>query len=745
MFQPFNDTEYIRPGRFQSILLLGLLFLLFVEWLRPLPVILDTINIAPFVIFCTVVLTMYLLRLSAPLQAIITLSLSILFIKWLLIEGPLFSREWIVLFFGEWTGALELLIQGEFIQHSVIVRTFLFMLLLWFMCSYLYHAAMMKKGLFSFFLSTVVFLAVIDTFTPYVSNWGIVRTLCWGFLLLAVKEMVGVQHYLYKQITLKQRIPYPWLAAAIGALALVVSVGVFSPKAAPSWPDPVPFIQSYSENIRAGMGSGGSSFTQRVGYGAYDDWLGGPFQMDETPVFMARTDKEHYWRGESKDVYTGKGWVSSSSEETTLYPFHSHRQQFRNLHLVYPEIETNALAIQVQMLSSSLPVIFMPASPVDLLVYPSFPYVKVDENAHKISVWQTDSERGIYNEYLVNTRYPVYDLDVLREADLAQVPEEVMAQYTQLPESLPERVGELAATLTQQDASMYDKAKRVEAFLRSAAFVYETEDVPFPQANEDYVYQFLFETQRGYCNNFSSAMVVMLRTLDIPARWVKGFAAGEDLEDDATFFSKVVRNKDAHSWVEVYFPDVGWVPFEPTPGFTNYYEFSSSGSTGFGLDFMDDYWDEYYEELYESEFGEFESAGVFNEHSTGGPGFTINRGLVLGIAIVLSLIAVLILLFRHKLFLLWAIQRYRKQHDPALFLKAYEVLLRVFGRVISPKQASETLREYALRLNQKFDAMELKELTTTFENIRYGEKDTNQQRVRNSYQLWESLMQRLRS
>ena len=67
-------------------------------------------------------------------------------------------------------------------------------------------------------------------------------------------------------------------------------------------------------------------------------------------------------------------------------------------------------------------------------------------------------------------------------------------------------------------------------------------------------------------------MVVMLRSVGVPARWVKGFAPGTaGTSDDDGLQEVMVRNQDAHSWVEVYFPSMGWVPFEPTPGFSGYF------------------------------------------------------------------------------------------------------------------------------------------------------------------------------
>jgi hypothetical protein len=106
---------------------------------------------------------------------------------------------------------------------------------------------------------------------------------------------------------------------------------------------------------------------------------------------------------------------------------------------------------------------------------------------------------------------------------------------------------------------VYDKTLAVEQYLRTR-FRYTLEQ-PYPPP-EDPLAHFLFVRRAGHCEYFATAMTVMLRTLDIPARYVNGFLTGEynDIGEDF-----IVRASDAHSWVEVYFPRYGWIPFDPTP------------------------------------------------------------------------------------------------------------------------------------------------------------------------------------
>jgi transglutaminase-like putative cysteine protease len=101
--------------------------------------------------------------------------------------------------------------------------------------------------------------------------------------------------------------------------------------------------------------------------------------------------------------------------------------------------------------------------------------------------------------------------------------------------------------------------RRVEDYLlRQERFRYTT-DVPPPDGEP--LLQFLFHTHAGYCQHFAGAAALLLRAAGIPSRVVVGFATGEKIAEHTW----AVRDEDAHAWIEVYFPGVGWVPFNPTP------------------------------------------------------------------------------------------------------------------------------------------------------------------------------------
>lgn len=152
---------------------------------------------------------------------------------------------------------------------------------------------------------------------------------------------------------------------------------------------------------------------------------------------------------------------------------------------------------------------------------------------------------------------------IARASDLSDAgqdyPDWLTQRYLSLPASVSPRTTELARTIAASSSDPYESARAIEAYLRSS-IVYD-ETVPAPPADADIVDYVLFERQRGYCEYYASAMAVMLRTLGIPSRVVVGFYPG-DYDETQGGYLYVQRN--AHAWVEVFFPGYGWVPFEPT-------------------------------------------------------------------------------------------------------------------------------------------------------------------------------------
>lgn len=160
--------------------------------------------------------------------------------------------------------------------------------------------------------------------------------------------------------------------------------------------------------------------------------------------------------------------------------------------------------------------------------------------------------------YEITSIFPFGSEDQLRAAGTLY-PEWVTSRHIALPSSLPERVRQLSRDITKDAPTPYDKAMAIETYLRGIEYTTNIEAPPF---GADAVDHFLFTLNKGYSEYFASAMTVMLRASGVPARVAIGYATGDFDEETQRY---VVREKQAHGWVEAYFPGYGWMPFEPTP------------------------------------------------------------------------------------------------------------------------------------------------------------------------------------
>jgi transglutaminase-like putative cysteine protease len=185
--------------------------------------------------------------------------------------------------------------------------------------------------------------------------------------------------------------------------------------------------------------------------------------------------------------------------------------------------------------------------------------------------------RGAYRGVSMDSGGAIYDLDVQHPVSIYEAdsdisrpsPAELRASgssspdlsgpYLQLPK-LDSRIPQLAAQIAASASNNYDKAAAIERYLKTH-YAYTLQLPRAPVA--DPLANFLFERKQGHCEYFASSMAVMLRTLQIPSRVVNGFRSEEFNDVTGNY---VVRAKNAHSWVEAYFPGYGWVTFDPTPG-----------------------------------------------------------------------------------------------------------------------------------------------------------------------------------
>ncbi len=271
-----------------------------------------------------------------------------------------------------------------------------------------------------------------------------------------------------------------------------------------------------------------------------------------------------YWRGISFDHYDGRRWRKHLSRKRK--PRRTRRWDYA-LRSVGAGAERQTVRQEIYLDPIGSQVIFA-----------LHPVLRVDlgERAQGVPAWlrsqQLSLDEGgdllLARADALGTRYsalslrrdpPVQRLRQLdRQAALDTLGPRQAAAYLQVPPMDP-RVAELARRVTAAATNDYDRARLLAEHL-ATSYAYTT-DLPDPGAEQPLT-AFLFTHRRGHCEYFATAMVLMLRTLGVPARSVNGFRGGAWNEFDDYL---AVRNSEAHSWVEVAFADYGWVPFEPTP------------------------------------------------------------------------------------------------------------------------------------------------------------------------------------
>ncbi len=251
----------------------------------------------------------------------------------------------------------------------------------------------------------------------------------------------------------------------------------------------------------------------------------------------------HYWRSLTYDNYFGRGWSTSSMAISN----YEAGQLF-----IDPETvpNTRLLRQEVRIIGE-----------LGGVVYVDGQFVSVDKD-YEVAWRPPDEVFAVTTPeriYRADSLVPVYTVEGLQAAG-TEYPEAILERYLQLPDSTPRRVRTLARDLTATQPTPYDRAIAIESYLREFPY---TLDVPAPSGLSDIADYFLFELQKGYCDYYATAMVVLARAAGIPARMVVGYANGRYDLGNGRY---VVTEADAHAWVEVYFPGYGWIEFEPTGG-----------------------------------------------------------------------------------------------------------------------------------------------------------------------------------
>ena len=275
----------------------------------------------------------------------------------------------------------------------------------------------------------------------------------------------------------------------------------------------------------------------------------------ELPQFPEGFPGELYWRAMALDHYDGRRWrklkPGRGAGFTRTFDIHRDREGIFEPKAIPSDTDLTEQVIYVDTLDTSylfgLPEMKRVVGDFDVILWDRY-----DES------WSLRRARQDSLRYTVYSQPPQFDEETLRRSTI-DYPDWYVRYYLDLPPDLDRRVYSLATEITKRATNPYDKATAIQSRLRSN-YTYSL-TAPYNR-NQAPLEDFLLNSRVGHCEFFATAMAVLLRCSGVPARIASGFRGGEWNEFGGFY---AVRQDFAHVWVEVFFPDVGWVQFDPSP------------------------------------------------------------------------------------------------------------------------------------------------------------------------------------
>ena len=288
--------------------------------------------------------------------------------------------------------------------------------------------------------------------------------------------------------------------------------------------------------------------------------LGQAPNLGDRVVMTVEAPSGHFWRAVTYDFYTGAGWRTTESDKADK--------------ISLPTADRESYQARFDIIVPHSNILFAANEPQKVDVPYQF-YTGADKT-YSTSLHALNRSQAA-GTYTVTSLVSTADKQTLRKVT-ATYTDYIKTKYLQLPSTVPPRVRALAHSLLDNIPNAYDKAEALETFLRSPPYSYSPQVKPTPPGKDPIEY-FLFDLRQDFCEYFASAMVVMLREAGVPARLVEGFTTGTY---DSASNAYVVKEQDAHAWVEVYFPQYGWIEFEPTPSQPPFPRVDNSTESGTG-------------------------------------------------------------------------------------------------------------------------------------------------------------------
>ncbi|WDL95476.1 DUF4129 domain-containing transglutaminase family protein [Alicyclobacillus sp. ALC3] len=585
----------------------------------------------------------------------------------------------------------------------------------------------------------VLVLGVIDANTKVHPNVALVVML---LIFVAVRSISQFQS-IHDRLVGARNPAFRYFAPVAAIFGVVCGLALLLPKQQAVWANPFVAVGNGS-----GVGLAGLGLPARkvIGYEQDDSSLGGSFVMSKTPVLEVVEPYPTYLQGQILNTYTGHGWIANNLNPQAVVPgqnFASPSATFTN------NVPANTVTQQVTVLNASLHSnnLFAGYAAQQL----------VSARLRRPGIIEEDQNTGTLisgllqpgDTYTVVSRQMSDPTTMLfnQSANPSSFPASVQSDL-RLPSTLPARVRQLAQQLAVGTNSELGKVQSVETYLDNNE-QYATQGIPVPGPHQDYVDQFLFETHKGYCNNFSTAMAVLLRAEGIPTRWVTGFSTGTlDTSYKGPGKRYIITNADAHSWVQVYFPGAGWIPFDPTPNYYMAYSPSkavsitppaSSGTTTTAPKVKP-------RKLpvpLPNSGGSAPSSGTGSGSGTG-TGIGWVKPLLEGLGWFAGVVLVLALLFRRRLSLFRHRASWRGEGTTAMTRAIRHLLHLLRVRGLAPKTGGVTLRDLgAVAKKCEIPDEDYRGFVTTVERVWYGGGEAEQRDMEQAKSVWQRWLTQL--
>jgi transglutaminase-like putative cysteine protease len=288
-------------------------------------------------------------------------------------------------------------------------------------------------------------------------------------------------------------------------------------------------------------------------------------------LMKVRSSEATYWRATAFDKFLGNGWENTDKTPVEI------SSNDMPLGVDYPNYERPRLVthdlVQTFFIQRSLPnTVFAAFTPRDIY-FPTH-FLKVDSMMTVMT--PLTLEKGLI--YTVVSEVNDATPDELRTAK-GMVPPAIRERYCAPPPISPGVAG-IARALTSGQLNDYDRVTALSEYLRKN-FTYDL-NCP-PQGKDENTVEYFLREKRGFCEHFATTLAVMCRCVNIPSRLAVGFDTGE-LNPLTGYYD--VTASDAHAWVEVFFPQYGWIQFDPTPGSSDVYVRPTGARTWSGFDFL---------------------------------------------------------------------------------------------------------------------------------------------------------------